>query len=122
MLVPSKEDPFKQFVEIIIIWLSVQHIMRYPLLIILQYTDPDQNRELIERALRTAERILNTISEAIREQEGRDRLKTLAGSVDWSGCVPMSLGSDIDALTFDSFKAAGSDSARHLGDRKLLRE
>ena len=86
MPVPSKEDPFRQFVEIIIIWFSVQHLMRYPSLIkkILRYTEPDQDRELTERALRTAERILNTISEAIREQEGRDQLKTLAGSVDWS--------------------------------------
>jgi hypothetical protein len=112
--VPSKESRFKLFVEIIIIWFSVQRITRYPLLIkqILQYTEPDQDRELTERALHTAERILNTINEAIREQEGRDRLKTLSQDL-WigQGCVLPSLGLDIHDLTFDFSKAVGSDSA-----------
>lgn len=110
---PSKEDTFKLFVEIIIFVFLVQRITRYPLLIkqILQYTEPDQDRELTERALHTAERILNTINEAIREQEGRDRLKTLSQDL-WigQGCVPPGLGLDMHALTFDFFKAAGSDS------------
>lgn len=92
----------------------MQRITRYPLLIkqILQYTEPDQDRELTERALHTAERILNTINEAIREQESRDRLKTLSQDL-WigQGCVPPSVGLDIRALTLDLFKAAGSDSA-----------
>lgn len=122
---PSKEDPFKLFVEIIIICFSVQRITRYPLLIkqILQYTEPDQDRELTERALHTAERILNTINEAIREQEGRDRLKTLSQDL-WigQGCVPPSLGFDIHALTFDSFKAAGSDSANAAPGRPEITE
>lgn len=91
----------------------MQRITRYPLLIkqILQYTEPDQDRELTERALHTAERILKTINEAIREQEGRDRLKTLSQDL-WigQGCVLPSLGLDVYALTFDSFKPAGSDS------------
>lgn len=111
---PSKEDPSKLFVMIMINCFSVQRITRYPLLIkqILQYTEPDQDKELIERALQTAERILNTINESIREQEGRDRLKTLSQDL-WigQGCVPPTLGLIIDALTFDFFKAAGSDSA-----------
>jgi hypothetical protein len=89
--VPSKKDPFKLFVETIIICFSVQRITRYPLLIkqILQYTEPDQDRELTERALHTAERILNTINEAIREQDGRERLRTLSQDL-WigQGCVP----------------------------------
>lgn len=86
LLVPSKEDPFKLFVEFIMIYFSVQRITRYPLLIkqILQYTEPDQDRELTERALQTAERILNAINEAIREQEGRDRLRTLSQDL-WIG-------------------------------------
>ena len=92
----------------------MQRITRYPLLIkqILQYTEPDQDRELTERALHTAERILNTINEAIREQEGRDRLKTLSQDL-WigQGCVLSNLGLDIHPLDFDSFKAVGSDSA-----------
>jgi hypothetical protein len=112
--VPSKEDPFKLFVEIIIICFSVQRITRYPLLIkqILQYTEPDQDRDLTERALQTAERILNTINETIREQEGRDRLKTLSQDL-WigQGCVPPSPVLVIHTLTLDFFKAAGSDSA-----------
>lgn len=113
LLVPSKEDPSKLVVEIITIFFSVQRITRYPLLIkqILQYTEPDQDRELTERALRTAERILNTINEAIREQEGRDRLKALSQDL-WvgHGCVPLSLRFDMLALTLYFFKAAGSDS------------
>jgi hypothetical protein len=112
--VPSKEDPFRLFVKIIIICFSVQRITRYPLLIkqILQYTEPDQDRDQTERALQTAERILSTINEAIREQEGRDRLKTLSQDL-WigQGCVPPSLGLVINGLTFDFFKAARFDSA-----------
>jgi len=93
---------------------------------ILQYTEPDQDRELTERALHTAERILNTINEAIREQEGRDRLKTLSQDL-WigQGWVPPNPGLDIHALTFDFFSSRRLDltaPTRHLGDRKLLRE
>lgn len=86
LLVPSKEDPFMLLVEFIMICFSVQRITRYPLLIkqILQYTEPDQDRELTERALHTAVRILNAINEAIREQEGRDRLRTLSQDL-WIG-------------------------------------
>jgi hypothetical protein len=64
----------------------VQRITRYPLLIkqILQYTELDQDREPTERALHTAERILDTINEAIREREGRDRLKALSQDL-WIG-------------------------------------
>jgi actin cytoskeleton-regulatory complex protein PAN1 len=69
----------------------VQRITRYPLLIkqILQYTEPDQDRGLIERALYTAEKILENINETIREQESRDRLKMLSQDL-WigQGCVP----------------------------------
>jgi actin cytoskeleton-regulatory complex protein PAN1 len=64
----------------------VQRITRYPLLIkqILQYTEPDQDKGLMERGLHTAERILENINEAIREQEGRDRLKVLSQDL-WIG-------------------------------------
>ena len=64
----------------------MQRITRYPLLIkqILHYTEPDQDRDLIERALYTAEKILENINETIREQEGRDRLKTLSQDL-WIG-------------------------------------
>jgi hypothetical protein len=85
----------------------MQRITRYPLLIkqILQYTELDQDRELTERALQTAEGILDTINEAIREQEGHDRLKALSQDL-WIGQGRL----DLTAPT------------RHLGDRKLLRE
>ncbi len=109
-----KTISFGVFVEISIIYFSVQRITRYPLLIkqILQYTEPDQDRELTERALRTAERILDTINEAIREQEGRDRLKALSQDL-WigQGCVPQTLVLDIHAFTFNFYKTARSDSA-----------
>jgi actin cytoskeleton-regulatory complex protein PAN1 len=64
----------------------VQRITRYPLLIkqILQYTEPDQDRALTERALHTAERLLDTINEAIREQEGRNKLRILSQDL-WIG-------------------------------------
>jgi GAF domain-containing protein len=93
----------------------VQRITRYPLLIkqILQYTEPDQDRELTERALHTAERILNTINEAIREQEGHDRLKALSQDL-WigQGYVPPTQGFGyIRAYYLQSLQAAGSDSA-----------
>jgi len=58
---------------------------------IIQYTEPDEDRTLTEHALRTAQRILGNINEAVREQEGRDRLKVLSQYL-WlgQGCVPPS--------------------------------
>ena len=55
---------------------------------IMHYTEPDEDRALTERALRTAERILGDINEAVREQEGRERLKVLSQYL-WlgQGCV-----------------------------------
>ena len=104
----------------------MQRITRYPLLIkqILQYTEPDQDRSLTERALHTAERILDTINEAIREQEGRNRLKTLSQDL-WigHGCVPLTMRVDIHVLTVKSFRQLDLTApTRHLGDRRLLRE
>jgi hypothetical protein len=91
LLVPST-CPF-DLTELALIHLTastVQRITRYPLLIkqIMQYTEPDEDRTLTERALRTAERILGDINEAVREQEGRDRLKALSQYL-WlgQGCV-----------------------------------
>jgi len=85
----------------------MQRITRYPLLIkqILQYTEPDQDKAQTEGALHMAERILDTINEAIREQEGRAKLKTLSQGL-WIGHGQL----DLTAPT------------RHLGDRRLLRE
>jgi hypothetical protein len=104
----------------------VQRITRYPLLIkqILQYTEPDQDRVLTERALHTAERMLDTINEAIREQEGRDRLKALSQDL-WigHGCVPLTTGVDVHVLTIELFRQLDLTApTRHLGDRRLLRE
>jgi hypothetical protein len=106
----------------------VQRITRYPLLIkqILQYTEPepDQDRAQTERALHTAERILDTINEAIREKEGRTKLKTLSQDL-WigHGCVTMTGGLGIHILTFKIFRQLDLTApTRHLGDRRLLRE
>lgn len=104
----------------------MQRITRYPLLIkqILQYTEPDQDRELTERALHTAEGILDTINEAIRAQEGYDRLKALSQDL-WigQGCVLLAPVSDIHAPTFKFYRRLDLTApTRHLGDRKLLRE
>lgn len=103
----------------------MQRITRYPLLIkqILQYTEPDQDRELIERALHTAERILENINEAIREQESRERLKVLSQDL-WigQGCVSPT-GVLMHALTIAFYRRLDLTApTRHLGDRKLLRE
>lgn len=65
---------------------AVQRITRYPLLIkqIIHYTEPDEDRTLTERALRSAERILGDINEAVREQEGRERLREISQDL-WLG-------------------------------------
>ncbi|TFY81602.1 hypothetical protein EWM64_g2415 [Hericium alpestre] len=85
----------------------MQRVTRYPLLIkqILHYTEPDQDRAEIERALRTAEKILRHINEAIREQEGYQRLRALSQDL-WIGHGRL----DLTAPT------------RSMGDRKLIRE
>jgi len=103
-----REDPAVRNLDLSsYLLVPMQRITRYPLLIkqILQYTEPDQDRVFTERALHTAERILDTINEAIREQEGRNRLKILSQDL-WIGHGQV----DLTAPT------------RHLGDRRLLRE
>ena len=91
----------------------MQRITRYPLLIkqILQYTEPDQDRALTEHALHTAERMLDTINEAIREQEGRNRLRILSQDL-WigHGSVTSTAGLNIHVLTFKILQTAGPDS------------
>jgi hypothetical protein len=90
----------------------VQRITRYPLLIkqILQYTEPGQDRSLIERALYTAERILENINEAIREQESYDRLKVVSKDL-WigQGCMPL-VWSVYTRSYHHTVQAAGFDS------------
>ncbi|KAI0294656.1 hypothetical protein B0F90DRAFT_1755296 [Multifurca ochricompacta] len=103
-----REDPAVRNLDLSsYLLVPMQRITRYPLLIkqILNYTEPDQDRELIEGALQAAERILGNINEAIREQESRVRLKELSQDL-WVGQGRL----DLTAAT------------RHLGDRKLLRE
>jgi actin cytoskeleton-regulatory complex protein PAN1 len=50
----------------------------------LQYTGAAQDRSKIEQALNIAETVLNNINETIREQEGRERLKTISQDL-WVG-------------------------------------
>ncbi|TFK45949.1 hypothetical protein OE88DRAFT_1639082 [Heliocybe sulcata] len=85
----------------------MQRITRYPLLIkqILHYTETADERGRIENALEIAERILDHINESIREQEGRERLKTISRDL-WIGQGRL----DLTAPT------------RYMGSRKLLKE
>ena len=74
--------------------LQVQRITRYPLLIrqVLHYTQNDSDRALIEDALKSVERVLNHINEAIREQEGRARLEAVSKNLYvGQGCVFLGL-------------------------------
>ena len=116
-------SPFGAFVETNVVCFSVQRITRYPLLIkqILQYTEPDQDRELTERALHTAERILDTINEAIREQEGHDRLKALSQDL-WigQGCVLPTQGFGYIRAYLKFLQAAGPDSANSAPRRQEI--
>jgi hypothetical protein len=50
----------------------------------MQYTDSARDRSDIEQALNIAETILNNINETIREQEGRERLKSISQDL-WVG-------------------------------------
>ncbi|KAH8977407.1 hypothetical protein EDB86DRAFT_3237574 [Lactarius hatsudake] len=103
-----REDPAVRNLDLSsYLLVPMQRITRYPLLIkqIMQYTEPDEDRTLTEHALRTAERILGDINEAVREQEGRERLKVLSQYL-WLGQGRL----DLTAPT------------RNLGNRKLLRE
>ncbi|KAI9449187.1 hypothetical protein F5148DRAFT_1248554 [Russula earlei] len=103
-----REDPAARSLDISsYLLVPMQRITRYPLLVkqILQYTESDQDRDEIERALHTAEDILDTINEAIRDHEGHDRLDALSHDL-WVGQGRL----DLTAPT------------RYLGDRKLLRE
>ncbi|OAX41282.1 hypothetical protein K503DRAFT_712926 [Rhizopogon vinicolor AM-OR11-026] len=103
----------------------MQRLTRYPLLIrqILQYTDPPpttntnpptlslelpgdiDERRNINAALDAAEKILQHVNEAIREQEGRERLREISKDL-WIGQGRL----DLTAPT------------RHLGPRHLLKE
>jgi len=86
----------------------MQRITRYPLLIkqILHYTKPDQDKEQIERSLETAETLLGTINEHIREQEGQQRLEELANRL-W--------------IKDQGFLQL-TEPTRNMGQRKLIRE
>ena len=104
----------------------MQRITRYPLLIkqIIHYTEPDEDRTLTEHALRTAERILGDINEAVREQEGRERLRELSQDL-WlgQGCVPPSLRKTYCPHFLYTIRRLDLTApTRYLGDRKLLRE
>jgi actin cytoskeleton-regulatory complex protein PAN1 len=61
-------------------FLPVQRITRYPLLIkqILHHTEIDTELRDIERALDMSEKILENINESIRDQEGYEKLRDLS--------------------------------------------
>ncbi|GAA5873711.1 hypothetical protein JCM3774_000147 [Rhodotorula dairenensis] len=88
----------------------MQRVTRYPLLIshILRYTEPDHpDHPALERALRTAEKTLNDINEAIRFNETREKLAWLSDNVEFPGVVGRL---DLTAPT------------RLLGPRSIVRE
>ncbi|EKM83232.1 hypothetical protein AGABI1DRAFT_118549 [Agaricus bisporus var. burnettii JB137-S8] len=85
----------------------MQRITRYPLLIkqILHYTEGDEEERAIRKSREVAEKILDHINETIREQEGREKLKSVSETL-WIGNARL----DLTAPT------------RHMGPRKLLKE
>lgn len=93
----------------------MQRITRYPLLIkqIIQYTEPDEDRTLTERALRTAEHILGDINEAVREQEGRERLRELSQDL-WLGQGYVS--TTLSALTLTYSNRAPQEAGPHCAN------
>lgn len=87
----------------------MQRLTRYPLLLnqILKYTPQDHvDYDLISRCVRVAETILDDTNERIRENESRQRLKTLSQT--------LYIG---DEARLDLTKPT-----RCLGDRKILKE
>ncbi|KAH7105277.1 Dbl homology domain-containing protein [Auriculariales sp. MPI-PUGE-AT-0066] len=87
--------------------IPMQRITRYPLLIkqIIAYTEPGNERLMLESSLRNAEEILESINESIREQENDQRLEALSKNL-WIGQGRL----DLTAPT------------RYMGSRKLLKE
>ncbi|KAH8829709.1 hypothetical protein DL96DRAFT_1669029 [Flagelloscypha sp. PMI_526] len=86
----------------------MQRLTRYPLLIrqVLHYTEESSiEHESVSNALTTAERLLDSINETIRDQEGRDRLKAISKNL-WIGQGRL----DLTAPT------------RYMGTRRLLKE
>ncbi|KAI0689841.1 hypothetical protein BC835DRAFT_1407733 [Cytidiella melzeri] len=107
-LLRLREDPAVRNLDLSSYLLSpMQRITRYPLLIkqILHYSEMPEERHLVENALETAEKVLSHINETIREQEGRERLRTISKDL-WIGQGRL----DLTAPT------------RTMGPRKLLKE
>ncbi|KAF8626353.1 hypothetical protein AX15_005009 [Amanita polypyramis BW_CC] len=85
----------------------MQRITKYPLLIkqIQNYTEAEDEQGMIRKSLYTAEMLLDRINEAIREQEGQERLGLVSQNL-WIGTGRL----DLTAPT------------RYMGARKLLKE
>lgn len=64
----------------------MQRVTRYPLLLrqIAHYTLPDQDLDLVKKALGYAETTVAHINENVREAEGRERLRVLSDDL-WVG-------------------------------------
>ncbi|KAJ7590631.1 hypothetical protein C8J56DRAFT_887202 [Mycena floridula] len=103
-----REDPTLRNLDLSsFLLIPMQRITRYPLLIrqILNYTEPGPEQTLIQESLATAEKILDRINEAIRDQEGYETLKTISQHL-WIGQGRL----DLTAPT------------RHMGTRRLLKQ
>jgi len=124
-----REDPSARNLDLSsYLLVPMQRLTRYPLLVrqIMQYTDPSSSpsgaigppvsspstslgdiaeRQSIFTALRTAESLLESVNETIRDREGRERLGEISRTL-WIGQGRL----DLTAPT------------RHLGPRKLVKE
>jgi actin cytoskeleton-regulatory complex protein PAN1 len=101
----------------------VQRITRYPLLLrqVLNYTEPGQEQTQVKTALDVVEKILEQVNEAIRDNEGRETLKSISQHL-WigTGYVYFIIGFPrlIDTLSRLDLTAP----TRNMGPRKLLKE
>ncbi|PFH53549.1 hypothetical protein AMATHDRAFT_73354 [Amanita thiersii Skay4041] len=103
-----REDPAVRNLDLSSYLLApMQRVTKYPLLIkqILNYTEAEGEQAAIRECLQISESLLDNINEAIRDQEGREKLKLLSRNL-WIGSGRL----DLTAPT------------RHMGPRKLLKE
>lgn len=89
---------------------------------ILHYTEGDEEERAIRKSREVAEKILDHINETIREQEGREKLKSVSETL-WIGnaYVAFTCENLFHAYTRDS-RLDLTAPTRHMGARKLLKE
>lgn len=91
---------------------------------ILHHTDIEDERETIQKGLDIAEKLLDNINEAIRDQEGHATLKTLSQYL-WigQGCVSIDFYLAIQGLLIaPNSRLDLTAPTRYMGPRKLIKE